>query len=149
MVTIPRTVTIQLQRFLPYTNLAPKNSHLTAIWLSNIIRNCPWGQWGGWVWQRLHVEDNLRWKTVFGGRQSSVEDDLLCKVVHQLILYVWFTSFSSFNSSVLYSWSGKSISFSFSFIHQVFLVHLSCLAYLVCLADLVCLAHLVVLIFNC
>ena len=32
-----RMVTIQLQPFLPYTNLALKNSYRKGIWLSNII----------------------------------------------------------------------------------------------------------------
>ena len=37
MVPIPRMVTIQLEPFLPYVNLALKNSYGTGIWLSNII----------------------------------------------------------------------------------------------------------------
>ena len=37
MVTIPRTVTIQLQPFLLCINLALKNFYRTGIWLSNII----------------------------------------------------------------------------------------------------------------
>ena len=37
MVTIPWAVTIQLQPFLLYMNLALKNSYQKGIWLSNII----------------------------------------------------------------------------------------------------------------
>ena len=37
MVTIPRTVTIQLQPFLPYMNFALKMSYQKRIWLSKIL----------------------------------------------------------------------------------------------------------------
>ena len=37
VVNIPRMVTIQLEPFLPYVNLALKNSYRTEVWLLNII----------------------------------------------------------------------------------------------------------------
>ena len=42
-VTIPRMVTIQLQPFLSYLNLALKNSYRTRIGLSNIITERKFG----------------------------------------------------------------------------------------------------------
>ena len=47
MVTILRMVTIQLQPFLQYMNLAPQNSYRTGIWLSNIIHRCQGDHRGG------------------------------------------------------------------------------------------------------
>ena len=58
MLTIPRTVTIQLQHFLPYMNLAFKNSYCTGIWLSN---------------SKMDELDDLLWKTTFDETQPSVE----------------------------------------------------------------------------
>ena len=42
-VTTPRMVTIRLQPFLLYMNLALKNSYQTGIWLSNIISGWEFG----------------------------------------------------------------------------------------------------------
>ena len=36
MVSIPRRVNLHFQPFLPYMNLAPKNSYWTGIWPSNL-----------------------------------------------------------------------------------------------------------------
>ena len=60
MFTIHRTVTIQLQHFLPYMNLAFKNSYCTGIWLSNIIKL-----------SQMEELDDLLWKTTFSGTQPS------------------------------------------------------------------------------
>ena len=55
-------------------NLASKNSYRTGIWLSNIINYSRGSHWGGWVRWMQHI-----WKTTFGGRRPSEEDDLLWK----------------------------------------------------------------------
>ena len=75
-VTIPRTVTIQLQPFLPFLNLPLKHFYHTGIWLSNIIIGhefCVETYMDG---RQPLMEDNLAWKTTFDGRQPSMEDDL-------------------------------------------------------------------------
>ena len=89
---IRSTKAFQLQHFLPYMNLAPKNCYWREIWLSNIIKHCQGNCWGGWARQRQHiwkttfgerwpsVEEYHCWKTTFGGRLFLVEDILQWKM---------------------------------------------------------------------
>ena len=46
-VTIPRMVTVPLQPFLLYMNLALENTYRTGIWLSYIIKHCQGGPLAG------------------------------------------------------------------------------------------------------
>ena len=61
----------------------------------------------GW---RPSVEDNLRWKTTFGGRRPSVEDDLcwilalptpLCGIFYLSFVYCMIEDFQPFHSNSL------------------------------------------------
>ena len=85
MVTIPRTVTIQLQ-FSTVHEFGLKNSYRT-----NILKRCQGSHWGGWAWRghpsgeddhrwKPLLEDDLWWKTTFSKRQPPVEDDLWWKM---------------------------------------------------------------------
>ena len=56
-----------LEPFLPYMNLAPKNSYRT-----NIIKHFQGGR-------RPSVEDDFQWKTTFGRRQPLEVEDLWWK----------------------------------------------------------------------